>query len=167
MVAPLWPQRFGGIDQPIDLGAGQVLPGPIDRVRFSSRHSDCSIYSGWCHQFQRCFCHDFQCPGEADCPYITLFTNSKNLVDQSDSALFLKSVRVRDQPETRSSRPGRRGRTEPVNSEAVARKEYGKGRRGHAALSFISRRMVFSSIPISAPRMRHSLPFLPLSWHDV
>ena len=29
---------LGGIDQPIDLGAGQVLPGPIDRVRFSSRH---------------------------------------------------------------------------------------------------------------------------------
>ena len=44
---------LGGIDQPIDLGAGQVLPRPIDRVRFSSRHGDCSIYSGWCHQFQR------------------------------------------------------------------------------------------------------------------
>ena len=44
---------LGGIDQPVDLGAGQVLPSPIDRVRFSSRHSDCSIYSGWCHQFQR------------------------------------------------------------------------------------------------------------------
>ena len=43
---------LGGIDQPIDLGAGQVLPGPIDRVRFSSRHRDCSIYSGWCHPFQ-------------------------------------------------------------------------------------------------------------------
>ena len=44
---------LGGIDQPIDLGAGQVLPGPIDGVRFSSRHGDCSIYGGWCHQFQR------------------------------------------------------------------------------------------------------------------
>ena len=44
---------LGGTDQPIDLGAGQVLPGPIDRGRFSSRHSDCSIYSVWCHQFQR------------------------------------------------------------------------------------------------------------------
>ena len=44
---------LGGIDQPIDLGAGQVLPRPIDRVRFSSRHSDCSIYKVWCHQFQR------------------------------------------------------------------------------------------------------------------
>ena len=41
---------LGGIDQPIDLGAGQVLPGPIDRVRSSPRHRDCSIYSGWCHQ---------------------------------------------------------------------------------------------------------------------
>ena len=44
---------LGGIDHPIDLGAGQVLPSPIDQVRFSSRHSDCSIYGGWCHQFQR------------------------------------------------------------------------------------------------------------------
>ena len=44
---------LGGINQPIDLGAGQVLPSPIDRVRFSPRHSDCSIYSGWRHQFQR------------------------------------------------------------------------------------------------------------------
>ena len=43
----------GGIDQLIDLGAGQVLPRPIGRVRLSPRHSDCSIYSGWCHQFQR------------------------------------------------------------------------------------------------------------------
>ena len=53
---------LGGIDQPIDLGAGQVLPRPIDRVRFSSRHSDCSFYSGWGHQFQRRFSHGFQCP---------------------------------------------------------------------------------------------------------
>ena len=44
---------LGGTDQPIDLGAGQVLPGPIDSVRFSSRHRDCSFYDGWCHQFQR------------------------------------------------------------------------------------------------------------------
>ena len=44
---------LGGIDQPIDLGAGQVLPGPIDRVRFSPRHRDCSFYDGWRHQFQR------------------------------------------------------------------------------------------------------------------
>ena len=44
---------LGGTNQPIDLGAGQVLPRPIGRVRFSSRHSDCSIYSGWRHQFQR------------------------------------------------------------------------------------------------------------------
>jgi hypothetical protein len=29
---------LGGIDQPIDLGAGRVLPRSIDRVRFSSRH---------------------------------------------------------------------------------------------------------------------------------
>lgn len=43
----------------------------------------------------------------------------------------------------------------------------GPGLRGHAALSFISRRMVFSSVPISAARVRHSLSFLPLSWHDV
>ena len=27
---------LGGIDQPIDLGASQVLPGPIDGVRFTS-----------------------------------------------------------------------------------------------------------------------------------
>ena len=44
---------LGGIDQPIDLGASQVLPRPIDRFRFSTRRSDCSIYSGWCHPFQR------------------------------------------------------------------------------------------------------------------
>ena len=44
---------LGGFNQPIDLGAGQVLPRPIDRVRFSSWHSDCSIYSCWCHPFQR------------------------------------------------------------------------------------------------------------------
>ena len=43
---------LGGIDQPIDLGAGQVLPSPIDRVRFSSRQSDCSFYGGWSHQLQ-------------------------------------------------------------------------------------------------------------------
>ena len=40
-----------GVDL-IDLGAGQVLPSPIDRVRFSSRQSDCSIYGGWSHQLQ-------------------------------------------------------------------------------------------------------------------
>src|SRR6476620_5219210 len=28
---------LGGIDQPIDLGAGQMFPGPIDGVRFASR----------------------------------------------------------------------------------------------------------------------------------
>ena len=44
---------LGGINQPVDLGAGPVLPGPIDRVRFSSRCGDCSFYSGWGHQFQR------------------------------------------------------------------------------------------------------------------
>ena len=44
---------LGGIDQPIDLGAGQVLPRPIDRVRFSPRHRDCSFYDGWRHPFQR------------------------------------------------------------------------------------------------------------------
>ena len=44
---------LGGIDQPIDLGAGQVLPRPIFSVPFPSRYGDCSIYSGWGHQFQR------------------------------------------------------------------------------------------------------------------
>ena len=43
----------GGIDQPVDLGTGQVLPRPIDRVRFSPRHRNCSIYGGWRHPFQR------------------------------------------------------------------------------------------------------------------
>ena len=27
---------LGGIDQPVDLGAGQMFPGPIDGVRFTS-----------------------------------------------------------------------------------------------------------------------------------
>ena len=43
---------LGGFNQPIDLGAGQVLPRPIDRVRFSPRHGDCSIYSGGATSFR-------------------------------------------------------------------------------------------------------------------
>ena len=79
---------LGGIDQPIDLGAGQVLPSPIDRVRFSSRQSDCSIYGGW------------------------------------------------SQPVTRTpvGAPGKRGKADPVTSDAVtatgragAREGYGRG----------------------------------------
>ena len=50
----------------------------------------------------------FSAPAMTDCPYITLFTNSSNLVDQPDPALFLKSDRVGDQPVTRS--PRRRAR---------------------------------------------------------
>ena len=38
---------LGGIDQPIDLGAGQVLPGPIDGVRFTSRRRQRFVYDGW------------------------------------------------------------------------------------------------------------------------
>ena len=44
---------LGGIDQPVDLGAGQMFPGPIDGVRFTSRRGNCSFYDGWLHQFQR------------------------------------------------------------------------------------------------------------------
>jgi hypothetical protein len=44
---------LGGIDQPIDLNAGQVLPCPIDRIRFSSWRGDCSFYDGWRLPFQR------------------------------------------------------------------------------------------------------------------
>ena len=44
---------LGGTDQPIDLGAGQVLPGPIFGIPLPSRCGDCSIYSGWRHPFQR------------------------------------------------------------------------------------------------------------------
>ena len=44
---------LGGIDQPIDLGAGQVLAGPVFGVPLPSRCADCSFYSGWGHQFQR------------------------------------------------------------------------------------------------------------------
>jgi len=44
---------LGGFNQPIDLGAGQVLPGPIDGVRFTSRRGNCSFYDGWRHQLQR------------------------------------------------------------------------------------------------------------------
>ena len=44
---------LGGIDQPIDLGAGQVLAGPVFGIPLPSRCGDCSIYSGWCRQFQR------------------------------------------------------------------------------------------------------------------
>ena len=44
---------LGGIDQPIDLGAGQMFPGPIDGVRFTSRRGNCSFYDGWRHQLQR------------------------------------------------------------------------------------------------------------------
>ena len=44
---------LGGTDQPIDLGAGQVLAGPVFGISLPSRHCDCSIYSGWRHQFQR------------------------------------------------------------------------------------------------------------------
>ena len=40
---------LGGIDQPIDLGAGQMLPSPIDGVRFTSRRVNCSFYDGWRH----------------------------------------------------------------------------------------------------------------------
>jgi len=44
---------LGGVDQPIDLDAGQVLPRPIDGVRFTSRRVNCSFYDGWRHQLQR------------------------------------------------------------------------------------------------------------------
>ena len=44
---------FGGIDQPVDLGAGQMFPGPIDGVRLTSRRVNCSFYDGWRHQLQR------------------------------------------------------------------------------------------------------------------
>ena len=44
---------LGGIDQPIDLGAGQVLAGPGVGVRFPSRRGNCSFYDGWRHQLQR------------------------------------------------------------------------------------------------------------------
>ena len=45
---------LGGIDQPVDLGAGQMFPGPIDGVGFTSRRGKCSFYDGW-RQFQRRF----------------------------------------------------------------------------------------------------------------
>ena len=44
---------LGGTDQPIDLGAGQVLAGPVFGIPLPPWCGDCSIYSGWRHQFQR------------------------------------------------------------------------------------------------------------------
>ena len=49
---------LGGINQPVDLGAGQMLAGPIDSVRFTSRRGNCSFYDGWRHQLQRSFIMD-------------------------------------------------------------------------------------------------------------
>ena len=44
---------LGGTDQPIDLGAGQVLAGPVFGIPLPFRCGDCSIYSGLVPQFQR------------------------------------------------------------------------------------------------------------------
>ena len=71
-----WPWRH--FDQPIDLGAGQVLAGPVFGVPLPSRYGDCSFYSGWCHQFQRRFHHGFQCSGQGDCPNMTPIASRQN-----------------------------------------------------------------------------------------
>ena len=57
----------------------------------------------------------FSVPGDADCPYITLFPNSLNFADQPDPALFLESNLIGDQPVTGHpvGAPGRRGRADP------------------------------------------------------
>ena len=51
----------GGLDQPFDLGLGQVFPGPVVRIGPPGR-GDCSIFGGWRDHFPAIFCHTIQSP---------------------------------------------------------------------------------------------------------
>ena len=40
----------GGLEQPFDLGFGQVLAGPVGGIHLPARH--CPVFDGWCNNSQ-------------------------------------------------------------------------------------------------------------------